>query len=719
MRTFMLLMGLALSLVPVPALAQAGAGGSQNWIDFGVRGTSLNGDGARFERYRDLGDGLFLEGFRLNRERGDWFLQASGEHVGRDDQRFTARVTRPGRLKAWGRWDQIPMLMSRSTQTIFTGVGTGRLQIDDGVQGDFGDNIDLFLATAVPVDTRSRRHILEGGLQVIANQALTLDASVRHTDREGVIPFGGSFGHSSIAETLAPVNHQLTDVDASAEVALDPVLLRAGYTASIFNNDQMFLEFDNPFRLTDLAAASSRGRASLAPSSTYFAVNGLASVSLPARTTISAYGSIGSLKDAGDPIMPFTINSQVTAQPLVRDTVDGEARTTASTLTLTSRPTRAVGITARYRWYEYDNRTPQFALRQYEAYDGSPSTIDTQDCRDEDAVCTEPFGVKRQTFDVDLRLTPMTGAAVGIGYTRLDEGRSHRIYDTTAEDVVRVSFDSVGTQFVTLRTKFEHSRKRGDGFNIEPLEHAGEQPGMRHFDVASRDRDRVTVLATVVATDALLLNASVAAGKDDYLESEFGLRDNKHRVVTVGFDAMPSDLAVISGSYSFERYQALSRSRQATSSSEFDDPSRNWATDALDKVHSVILMADFTGIRDRVDLGFSYDFNRARAFYNYITGPVPDRTLPEEVELETTLPDPEQLPPTLSQLHRATTDIVFWATERLGFGVSHWFEDYEVEDFTLDAQSTPDLLRGNTLLLGYLYRPYRANTVWGRVFYRW
>ena len=36
-------------------------------------------------------------------------------------------------------------------------------------------------------------------------------------------------------------------------------------------------------------------------------------------------------------------------------------------------------------------------------------------------------------------------------------------------------------------------------------------------------------------------------------------------------------------------------------------------------------------IADKVDLRFSYDFSRARARYDYITGPVADRTLPEEV----------------------------------------------------------------------------------------
>jgi len=115
----------------------------------------------------------------------------------------------------------------------------------------------------------------------------------------------------------------------------------------------------------------------------------------------------------------------------------------------------------------------------------------------------------------------------------------------------------------------------------------------------------------------------------------------------------------------------------------------------------------------------SYDFNRGRAFYEYGTGPVVDRTLPEEVVVTGSLPPPEALPPTLSQLQRAETDLTYWVTDRLGIGVSYWFEDFDVEDFTLDVESTPNLLRENTLLLGYLYRPYTANTAWGRLVYRW
>ena len=66
-------------------------------------------------------------------------------------------------------------------------------------------------------ETRTRRHIAEGGVEYIASAALTFKGSFRQTDREGTIPFGGSFGHSSLVEMPAPTRHTLSDTEASAE----------------------------------------------------------------------------------------------------------------------------------------------------------------------------------------------------------------------------------------------------------------------------------------------------------------------------------------------------------------------------------------------------------------------------------------------------------------------------------------------------------------------
>jgi hypothetical protein len=440
----------------------------------------------------------------------------------------------------------------------------------------------------------------------------------------------------------------------------------------------------------------------------------MASAKLPYHSRATAYASIGLLQDAGAPMIPQTINSAYSTAPLERTTVDGEAHTSAANLTFVSRPARKVDVNLRYQSYDYDNRTPEFSLTERVSFDSTPAAAAPP-------AVTEPYGVVRRTFDADVRFLAATRTSAGIGLTRLTEERSHRIFESTTDNVVRVTFDTMSQTWLTLRTKYEHAQRRGTGIDEGEAELAaiGEQPGMRHYDIASRNRDRVTILGAVTPTGSLSANVSVAAGKDDYLESVFGLRDNTHRVFGAGADYVAGNLATMSLSYSYERYTALSRSRQANPGVQFTDPSRDWATDSRDKTHSLTLDADLARIAQKVDLHLSYDVSRARARYNYLTGPVADRTLPEEVSVPTTLPTPTELPPTLSELQRGSADAMYVLTARLSVGLSYAYERYRVRDFTLDIDANPDLVRGQALLIGYLYRPYTANTVWGRVVYHW
>lgn len=721
--TSILLVG-ALALMPRPAGAQTpettgtpGTAGLTGWVDFGVRGTNVTGDAARYERYRDLSDGLFFENLRLSQSGPTWWADFFGEHVGRTDQRYRVNFTRPGRVRIWAMYDQIPMLFSRTTRTLYDDDGfEAGLLIDDAIQSQIAANTSLlpvlFNANARTFDLNTRRYTGVGGFSYLVNPEWTLQGTVRLMRRDGDIPYGGSFGHSQIAELPAPVEHRTTDVEGSAEYARDPVLVRAGVNASLFHNEVTQLAFDNPLVASDRVGASSVGRLSLPPSNSFVNVNGLVSVKMPYRSRFTAYAALGQLSDGGNWIMPQTINSTLNPQPLERGFVQGEARTTAANVSFLTRPNRLFNVDLRYRLYDYDNQTPILHLDQRVAYDNTVSTTESH---------TEPQSVRRQNFTADLNLTPLSRASFGVGFTSQLEDRTFRIFDSTTEYGTRVWFDTIGHRFVNVRTKYEYSRRRTDTTDAEAAEFLAEfneQPGMRHFDIAERDRQRVTVLASVLPTDSVSMSVSVGAGKDDYLDSEFGLRDNRHRVVTAGFDVAPAERMSYGLSYSYEWYNALSRSRQANPGAQFDDPSRNWATDGTDRVHSFIATFGAEGIADKVDIEFSYDFNRARATYEYIAGAVPDRTLPEEVVVETTLPTPTELPPTLSQLHRATADLIYAVNRRVSIGVSYWYEDYEVEDFTLDADANVDLVRGNVVLLGYLYRPYTANTVWGRIIYR-
>lgn len=688
-------------------------------LDLGLRGSDISGDAARYERYRDLGNGAFVEIGRLYSEQNGWVFDAEADHAGRRDQRYAASAVRPGRVKVWGQWDQIPMLMSETTRTLFTAASPGVLEIDDAVQASVQAQPSSLAAAVVNArrfDLESRRHIFNAGAQFIARNGITVDTSVRRTNREGSIPFGGSFGHGQVVETLAPVNHSLTDVDTSLEYASGDLLVRGGYTGSWFHNDVTSLTFDNPFRLNDSATASSRGRVSLAPSNSSIGVNGLVSYRLPYRSRVSVYGSVARLEDSNEPLLPFTVNTAVTSPALDRATTDGEARMSSVNLGFTSRPTRAFDVDVRFRTYDYDNRTPVFTTTQRVAYDNAVSTVTNEALQH-----SEPFGVKRATFDADVRVRPIDVVSASVGYGHQSEERTHRIFEDVGEHVFRLGVDSTSLRWFTLRTKYEHGERRGEGDAAEigaELSAIGEQPGMRHFDIASRDRDRVTVTGLVLPLPSVSLTGSFAAGKDDYGQSEFGLRDNTHRVYSAGFDFLPSEYFGTGLSYSFERYDSLSRSRQANPGAQQTDPSRNWSADTSDRAHSVMGHFEMREFRQRIDFNAFVDYNRATGLYRYITGSVPDRTLPEEVIVPTTLPDPTQLPDVRSHLTRANIDLIYLLGSRWGLGGSIWYERYRIDDFSLDAEAISRLDPAGGLLLGYTYQPYTATTFWLRAIYK-
>jgi MtrB/PioB family decaheme-associated outer membrane protein len=711
-------------LVPAVAGAQETTTNatSSGWLDLGVRGSSISGDGARYERYRDLGDGLFLESFRWKAQKNGWFLDGAADHVARRDQRYTVGVVKPGRFKGWAQWDQIPMLLGRNTRTPYSTASPGVLRLDDAVQAQLQGLSSsarpaalLALVQGSPTfELKSRRHSAAGGFEFLPTTNSSLKVTVKRTDREGGQPFGGSFGHSQVVEFVAPIDHQLTDFEASAEVEKGNALFRAGYTGSWFTNNVTSVLFDNPLRATDIAGTASAGRVSLPVSSTQLGVNGMVSVKLPSKSRLTAYASMSTLKDDNGAILPHTSNSAVLAAagPLDRTTLNAEAQMRAFNLSFTSRPSRLVSINARMKYFDYDNQIPSFTVPVRVSYDGSPRSNDP-------ALQTAGYSVTRVNFDGDIRFAPPGPASVTLGYGRYTDERTHRIFEQTVDNVLRVKVDTLSTGVISVRAMYERAQKRGEGFDVHILEHASEQPGMRHFDLANRDRDRVTVLASFMPIANWAFNVSGAVGRDDYLNSEFGLRDNNHDVISFGFDGSPSETVNVSASYSYEDYRALSRSRQANPGAQFNDPSRNWATDSQDKVHSLMAAADFVGIADKVDLGLSWDYNRTRATYEYITGAVVGRTLPEEAIVPSTLPTPVALPEVKSDLWRGTVDAVYNINRRFAIGVTYWYDKYDVEDYTLDANAQSALTTGNNVLLYYTYAPYTAHTTWGRVIVRW
>ena len=698
-------------------------------VDFGIRANNLDGDQARFDRFRDLRDGVFLDRLRLDKVTESWLFHGEAENVGYRDQRFGVEFQNIGRLRVGFDWNQIPLFISGDTRSLYTDRGNGVLAIDSGLRQAIQDAsligtaardaaLSSALTQANQFNMRSRRDVGTVDVVYTLNRDVDLKFNLRNTNRNGhnlmSFGFGNSPGLNPAVELGAPTDDRTTNFKGMLEFANARALLSVGSSGSWYDNRIASVRFDNPLRATDSATLGpASGLTPLWPSNSAFSVNLNGSYKLPSRSRASAAISVGRWNQNEALVAP-TVNTALVAPPLVRPSAEAKADILSMVYNFTSRPTDTVWLNAKYRYYDYANKTPIFEMPALVGdFSFNPATAALWQ--------NEPTSMKRRTFDADASFTPYQYLALGVGLTREDADRTHRIFENTAENSYRVSVDSTGYQYVTLRAKYEHSRRTGSGFEEALLEEVGEQPETRHFDIADRDRDRTTAIVTVTPVAQLDVNASVSTGKDNYRNTGFGLRDNTNNTWNVGFDLAPRDTVTLGVNYGVEKYTAFQYSRSANpptaTDQTFFDPRRDWSDDQTDKVKTLSASVDLLRTIPRTDVRVSYDLSDGKATYVYNLSP--NQTLFTSVPLA-------QLPPLKNRLTDTRIDVSHFVRTNIAIGVGYQFEDYQVDDFSLNASTINQLnpvnaagVFASTIYTGYLYRDYTAHMVWLRLSYLW
>lgn len=697
-------------------------------VDFGYRGGSTTGDEARFQRYRDLRDGGYVDRFKFTKDGETWLFKASANNVGYRDQRYTARFDDYGTLKVAFDWNQVPLWISNSTASIWKDNGNGVLSIDDNVQQALQNAtaignpardaaLNTALQAAVPYDLRSRRDIGTLNFVYQANRVTDVKFDLRNTTRNGYnlmsFGFGTSPGLLPAVEINVPTDDRTTDLKSSVEFASDRGLLAVGYNASWFENNRPTVTFDNPFRATDISGGASKGLTPMWPTNHQYSVNVNGAYKLPGHSRATAFISVGQVDQNADLVAPTVNTALFSTMPLLeRATAEAKADTLAMVYNFSSRPNEYVSVNARYRYYDYANKTADFSALQLVG-DWSVGTAIWEN---------EPASIKRQTFDFEGTLSPHKYLNVNFGATRESFDRTFRIFEKTDENSYRVSFDSVGNQYVTFRTKYEHANRDGSNFDAELLDEVGEQATMRHYDVANRKRDRVTAIVSVTPVSYFEVNGSVGTGKDKYGDTGFGLLTNDTRNWSLGANVVPNAKVNLGVEYGYEKITSQQYSRTANPLSAtdvtFNDPTRDWWINQGDKVKTISASADFLKVITKTDIKVTYDLSDGNSDYVYGLKP--------EQKVFTTTPL-TQLTPLKNWLTDARFDVQHYVRPNLALGATYAYQEYRVEDFSLTPAVLNSLAPVNasngvfasTIYSGYVYRPYKAHTAWVRMTVLW
>ena len=589
----------------------------------------------------------------------------------------------------------------------------------------------IYRDLATPFDLRQQRDTIGANVVLRATEQITATFSVASYKRSGFMPWGASFAFNNGNEVPLALDNRTTDFSSGLEWANGRGMFRVGYDGSFFDNRIESLVWDNPLRATDFSSNATtvtgydpngytngngpaRGRQSLSPSNRMNSVNTLAMVKLPGRSSINGSLVIASMRQDAQ-LLPWTINPVINnpavfavfpgLTDLDRPTAEAHVLATNANVNFTTRPHRYVGITARYRYNNRDNRTPVFDSTEYVRFDAVPEDTGGE---------TEAFSTLHHVFNVDASFTPIprTAFRIGYGYDRAD--RTFRVWDQTAENTLRASVDFMGSAYLMVRGQYEKSKREGSGLDLHVLEAAGQQPAMRHFDVANRDRDRATLTLDVLPVPMVNLSASVAVGDDEYDEPDqlFGLLDNDHRVYTFGVNILPRDQVAFGASVGWEKYTSHQRSRNANPLPDpsWLDPDRDWTLDNDETIRTFNVFLDLLGVLPGTDVRLGYDYSDSDQGFTY-GGP--------RIAALQAIGQFIPLPNVTNEWNRGTADIRYAVTERIGIGASYWYDQFSVSDFATvnlpNGEPRIDYLGGITT--GYGNRAYKAHTAFVRMFY--
>jgi MtrB/PioB family decaheme-associated outer membrane protein len=675
----------------------------QTWqqFEFSARLNSVDGDPARFQRYGDFRDGVLFTDARQAGEHpdGDWLYRIGADNVGWRDQRYFGAYERPGRFAISGLWDEIPQFYSVDTKTPFT-TSNGNLVLDDATQRAIQNgqaNLNAYVPLAPQFDLQERRDI--GNVSGIFNATPQIDVKASFTTQRhvGELPWGASFGFSNDVEVPLPYDSRTNDFNIGAEWTNTRSMLRVNYSGSWFDNLDDPLVWDSPLDLTDSLDNPGRGRMSLWPSNSAQTLSFAGYTKLARRTQLTGFVSFGSWSN-DEPLQPFTINSSLPQLPLPRPTAQADANVFSTNLGLVSRPLTDWRFSVRLRRYDFSNETPHADIPQFVSYDSHVTT----------AVIPGPhlYAHDRTNFDTEATWTGVPPLALTAGYSYNGGGYDFRIFEGTGEHLLNFTADTVGSQWVTFRAKYEIADRSGSGLDESVLTEIHEQPALRHYDIANRVRNRFTGQVDVFPNDLWMLSASAGIGKDDYDDSYFGLQESTFRTLSFGADYRQENGFGAGASYNYERYEGLQRSRSASPGQE-QDPNRDWTADSAERVHYFSVYATPPRIGPNTEVRLSYDYSHAEGSYLYTVVPGGP------------LPPPSQLPNVFNKLQQLRIDGRHRISQRLAATVSYLYEPFRVFDFAFDPSVINSIVQPSSLVMGYVYRPYTANSVVFGIRYFW
>jgi len=628
---------------------------------------------AKYYEYSSNKPGPFLEGWvSAGSKDGLYQVDAWAENVGYDDQRYQLEASEAGRHYVAVGFDQLPHVYSTSARTLYNGVGSTRLTLPPGLSnqlftdagctpGPAGCGHPIAAANAAQVqqdiqnnsrhtDIGIRRDTASVDYRYTPDDRWDFRANYSQTRRTGTQVDGVLFSPSTIgvaAEVPKPVADTTRNFGASGEYSGTSFWnkrfnIRMAYSGSIYTNDASSYTVENPFcptgavDVTCASAVSPSAPTALMSSWPNNRANGMSATlgaDLPFQSrymgtiaytnmqqnqafqpfTVTPFSTTGGVPPGwvGTPGIPANLTAALPAQSL-----NGGINTLLINNVLTTQITSDLRFKANYRFYNYDNNTPEIRFADWVQQDAAAAGFYPP-------VQAISVSYTKQNFGTELTWRPSREWNVGAayGFERYEWERA----DTSAtnENSGKFFVDWKPVRWLTARGSVLAAERRHETYDYlgfvgnaqwpsDPFNLTRYSTAYRQFMFDDRDRVKAQASLAIDVVRNVTVTPTVSIKNDDYRlapSTEVGL--NFDKAVSAGVEMVwvigPETRLLLS-------YMNTHQKQLITSAGQSVPPfppNQFASSNVVDRINTYIAAVTHTFIPNTLDMTVTYTYATA------------------------------------------------------------------------------------------------------------
>jgi MtrB/PioB family decaheme-associated outer membrane protein len=650
-------------LVALPAAADTELGPVRvsGTAEAGARGVTGDDHSAKFEEYRDVPSGAFGALDLMIQSLDDTnYLRFGGDDLGEQDGDYFLEGGRWGHWGITSSYSLLPHNFSNQALSPYFEVKSGNLQ----------------LPFAPPVDTptfeaavRGASHDAQLGFQTNEgnigaffrpSESALVDVNYREIDKNGRRPDQLSFGFSNFVHFAEPVDEKTREGTADLSFARDTWSFGVNYTGSFFDNHDKSYQLANP---AAFAGGSTLGAIAAAPDNTSHLASLTGSMLLPTPFVARIAGTFAyGVRTQNQDFVPITVNPTLTPAPLPASRLNGEVHPLLANVLFTARPTARTDVTARYRLYDYANRTPEILFRE-------TATTDEELTAEDRHSYSPSYQTQNASLETAYRVNGAVKTTFGLAWEHWDRGREREV--RSLDDYspgVRLDWRTgiwsrVHASYAYhIRSGSEYDelapfRVLEPGTALTPL-----TPPIRKYDMADSNSHVFHLQSDFFPRDDLDLSLAGNFKLTEYTEGNFGLLSDDSFDVGVELAYHPVERVEITIDYSYDQINL--RQRSASSSGTLE-----WTSQHHDIGHTGGIDLSVGVIPDRLSF-------QAGLFVHKGNGRTQTKGAPA---------DAVDFPEIDDTLWTASTSLSFKVDEHLTLIARYRYESYDENDFQFDG----------------------------------